>query len=147
MPTARRPRRRTPRRRISPEAIAAFQAADYSALHLALSLPPWARSPLPREITSFGVSDDDDLRDDQAIKLQRELLAAVGWPDCRDAYQQRLADAEKTVAYYTELVRHPDRGGIGTNSDPASRRRALQEAEADVAYRRQLLEDLDEGKA
>jgi hypothetical protein len=43
--------------------------------------------------------------------------------------------------------RHPDRGGIGTNSDPASRRRALQEAEADVAYRRQLLEDLDEGKA
>jgi hypothetical protein len=37
-----------------------------------------------------------------------------------------------------------ERGGQGTGCDPASRRRDLEKAETEVAYRRRLLEELDE---
>jgi hypothetical protein len=35
-----------PRNRITPEAVAAFKAKDWTALHLALGLKPWEMNPL-----------------------------------------------------------------------------------------------------
>jgi len=35
-----------PRYQITPEAIAAYKAKDYTALHLALGLKPWEQNPL-----------------------------------------------------------------------------------------------------
>src|SRR5262245_57327134 len=92
MTTKRRTLRRDVRKdRLTPEVIAAWKACDYAALHSALGLRPWEASPLPREITAFGV-DPDDVIDDgtnwskslpQALNLQRKLIERVGWPDCR----------------------------------------------------------------
>jgi hypothetical protein len=154
MSTNRTRKRRPPRGlRITPEVIAAWQACDESALRCALGLAPWEKSPLPLEITAGGVSEDDppsatntlhDESHDRALKLQRLLLAAAGWPDCAQAYRENLAEAESWRDYCKELIAHPWRGGTGTGCDPASRQRALQDAEASVAYRRQLLDELDE---
>lgn len=67
--------------RVTPEAIAAFEAGDYHGLHRALGLRPWEESPLPASITALGV--DPDSRPDwatdfwpRAVELQGELLAA-----------------------------------------------------------------------
>jgi hypothetical protein len=38
--------RREPRQRVTPEAVEAFAAGDWSALHRALGLRPWQESPL-----------------------------------------------------------------------------------------------------
>ena len=40
--------------RIAPEAIEAFRAGDYLALHAALDLRPWEVSPLPLEVEGLG---------------------------------------------------------------------------------------------
>jgi hypothetical protein len=155
MPTNRTPKRRGGRRgRITPEAIAAWQACDYMALHCALGLRPWEASPLSSEVDALGVSETNppdpnstrcyDQTYSKAIKLQRALVAAAGWPDCKTAYEKNLAEAVDWLSYCTEMVRHPERGHKGTGSDPASRRRALAEAEAEVSYRKELLDDLDE---
>ena len=45
--------------RITHEAVAAYRAGDYTALHRALNLPPWHESPLPLEITPLGVDQDE----------------------------------------------------------------------------------------
>jgi hypothetical protein len=71
------------------------------------------------------------------------LLAVAGWPDCRQAYEKNLREAEQEVRECRELVRHPERGGIDTGCDPASRREQLAEAEAELAYRKRLLADLE----
>jgi len=72
--------------RITPEAIAAFEAGDYHGLHNALGLFPHESSPLPADITALGVRQGEppdwmtnagtiaDYR--QAQALQRELIAA-----------------------------------------------------------------------
>jgi hypothetical protein len=154
MPTNRRPLRRSLRRRISPEAVASWMACDYRALHRALGLHPGEASPLPDCITGLGVSEEKaaavsrntsrcfEKSYAQAIALQRELLAIAGWPDCRHAYEENLADAERGAAYCREMVEHPEFGHRGTGSDPASRRAALERAREEVAYRRGLLEKL-----
>ena len=110
MPTNRKPVRRNLRRRISPAAIAAWQAADYHALHSALGLSPWEMSPLQDTITALGVSEENaplvqsgaTLLDNNsyalALELQRELLAIAGWPDCREAYEENLREAESRAA-------------------------------------------------
>jgi hypothetical protein len=153
MTTKRRTIRRGGRGRITPEVIAAWGAGDYGALHLALHLHPWCHSPLPKEIICLGVDQnspphflDVQQREDwrQAAALQAELLKIAGWPDCRQAYRKNLADALKWQRYCKELVQFPERGGQGTGCDPASRRRDLEKAETEVAYRRRLLEELDE---
>jgi hypothetical protein len=146
-------------RQLTLEAIAAWKAADFHALHRALGLGPADASPLPYEITALGVSDDDDFnshrasaRGDgpwkrslkQAATWQRQLLHIAGWPDCRKDYEENLADAEKWAAYCRLLIEEPWRGGQGTGCDPVSRRRSLQEAEERVAWRKQLLAELDE---
>ena len=59
MPTNRKPLRRNLRRRISPAAVAGWQAADYHALHSALGLSPWEMSPLQDTITALGVSEEN----------------------------------------------------------------------------------------
>jgi len=153
MPTNRTPIKR-PRKEyvLTPEAIAAWMACDWSALHAALGLNIWDRSPLPREISGMGCSEDDlpadaERREEiwvksllQSIDLQRKLLAVAGWPDCRDAYVENLRKAEHDLRYSRELVKHPERDAIGM--DDASRREYLAEAEAKVAYRKQLLASL-----
>jgi hypothetical protein len=72
--------------RITPDAIEAFIAGDYLALHLALGLAPWERSPLPLSVDALGVDPDDPPTGNgtgwdefwpQAVELQRELQKAV----------------------------------------------------------------------
>jgi hypothetical protein len=138
--------------RLTPEAIAAWRACDQEALDCALGLKPWERTPLPREITALGVSEDCPPNPDsiypfdhswhKAIKLQRELLKVAGWPDCREAYEKNLRDAVEWERYIRECIAHPEFAGQGTGCDPASRRRQLKEAKVDVAYRKRLLAEL-----
>ena len=85
MPVKRR-LRKARKHRITPEAIAAFEAGDYLGLHRALDLGPWEPSPLPASIEPLGV--DPEMEPDglpagcwneawpRSVKLQRELLAA-----------------------------------------------------------------------
>lgn len=52
-------KRRMPKGRahlITPEAAEAFEAGD-KALHKALGLKPWHASPLPADVSPFGVDD------------------------------------------------------------------------------------------
>jgi hypothetical protein len=76
MPTKRAPLKREQRQRVTPEAIAAFAAGDWSALHDALALKPWQQSPLhavtpepPDSITSEFYREDWRA----AHELRREL--------------------------------------------------------------------------
>jgi hypothetical protein len=153
MTTNRRTVRRGGKRgRITPEAIAAWQAADYSALHAALGLKPWEPSPLPAEITALGVTQDEEPIGDstrlwndalpKAQALQRELLAVAGWPDCRAEYEKNLRRAREMASYYRMLYRHPERRHQGTGSDDLSLRRKLKDEEREVRYRQQLLREL-----
>jgi hypothetical protein len=71
MPTKRRVDKLR-RHRISPEAVAAFEAGDYCALHKALGLRPWQASPLPLEVTSLGV--------DQGPPPDGPTAFAASWP-------------------------------------------------------------------
>jgi hypothetical protein len=74
------------RHRITPEAIAAYRARDYLALHQALGLKPWEISPLPREFEALGVDQNPPPKPrqrggwfdtwEQAQELQRLLEAA-----------------------------------------------------------------------
>jgi hypothetical protein len=151
MTTNRRKLDRTKRPIITEQAVAAWKRADFMALHRALGLKLWETSPLPSEITALGCSEDEldpaDHRyqyDVKALALQKQLLSAAGWPDCRQVYEENLRDAQEWAAYCRELVKYPDRGSIGTGCDPFSRREKLQEAKAEVAYRKKLLAELDE---
>ena len=85
MPVKRRIQKNRPHR-ITPEAIAAWEAGDFDALHCALGLRPWERSPLPRTLTALGVDQGPppEWENPQtstwamAQNLQRELLEAAG---------------------------------------------------------------------
>jgi hypothetical protein len=155
--TKRRPIARRRARRINQEAIEAWKACDYTRLQQALGLHPAHCSPLPLEVTALGVSQDLEpqgkgIRNNSLLAaqdLQRELLELAGWPDCRAAYEENLKDAQEMAAHYRELVRHPDRGGISF-ADPArqaaERKRDLEKALEDVAWRQALLDELEEAK-
>jgi hypothetical protein len=154
MVTNRRPLRRGRKLKISPEAIAAWQACDQRALACALGLNSFCDpSPLPSEITASGVSPDmpphpnSDLARDESygkvLTIQRELLAVAGWPDCRQAYERNLREAEESHDYYAMLIRDPDARYQGTGMDTASLRQRLKEAREEVTYRKKLLADLD----
>lgn len=140
---------------LTPETIAAWMACDFSALHCALGLKSWEPSPLPREISEGGCSADDlpenadsDTRPwvmelKRSLTLQHKLLSAVGWPtDCRAAYEANLRKAKQEVREARELIKHPERGGIGTGCDPVSRRERLAEAERELDYCKRLLAGL-----
>ena len=154
MPTNRTPIGRKSVLKITPEAVGAWKRADFDALHRLLGLAPWEASPLPYEITALGCSEDDlpidedasdwDKSIPNAVALQKQFLVVAGWPDCRAIYEEQLHDAEKSVAYYRELIEHPDRGGQGTGSDPESRRKALDDVIDEVEYRKGLLAELDD---
>ena len=154
MTTKRTRIRRPQKRRITPEAIAAWHACDYNALHIALGLRVWEASPLPECIIEIGVCEDKlpsapAFADSypKVIKLQRDLLKVAGWPKgCRAAYEKNLARAKEEERARAALVKHPDRGGQGTGSDLASRRRDLEEAREGVAYRKDLIAWLDAGR-
>lgn len=70
--------------RITDEAVEAFEAGDYLALHHALGLKPWEPSPLPLSIEPLGVSQGEPPAGrtlfaaawPKAQELQRELIAA-----------------------------------------------------------------------
>ena len=154
MGTKRRPLRRDRKPRITPEAVAAWQACDARALACALGLDFWGEpSPLPSEIVASGVSEDMppspgsvrcwDAAYPKVLALQRELLAVAGWPHCREAYERNLAEAEEDRDYCALLLRDPDSRHQGTGMDETSLRERLQEAEEEVAYRKKLLADLD----
>jgi hypothetical protein len=141
--------------KITAEAIAAWKSSDYMALHRALGPPPWQASPLPDTIISLGVSEETAAAVDPdstygfedsyavAVALQRELIAAAGWPNCRAAYADNLREAQRWARYCVEQIAHPERGGGGTGCDPASRQAALESALDEVAYRQELLDDLE----
>ena len=72
--------------RITPEAVEAFKAGDFLALHQALGLKPWEVSPLPLNIEPLGC--DQTSREgeqpsgwfaswEQAQELQRLLMKAA----------------------------------------------------------------------
>jgi hypothetical protein len=154
MGTKRRPLRRDRKTRLTPEAIAAWQACDARALACALGLDFFGEpSPLPAEIGASGVSEDMppqpnsdrcwDAAYPKILALQRELLAAAGWPNCREAYEKNLCEAEEWRDYCAMLVKNPDEGHRGTGSDPESRRERLKEAKEEVAYRKKLLAGID----
>ena len=73
--------------RITSEALEAFEARDFIALHRALGLGPWEASPLPASVTELGVDPDNPANWNdcqrntdswaQAVELQRELQRAV----------------------------------------------------------------------
>src|SRR5262249_47976005 len=152
MPTNRRRFDRT-RRHITPEAIAAWQRADFHALHHLLGLKPWEASPLPYEITVLGCSEDDlplgqdcskwDKTLPKAVALQKQFLAVAGWPHCRKIYEEQLHDAEEHVAYCREQVEHPPQGAFGTGCGLESRQETLEDILAEVEYRQELLAGLD----
>jgi hypothetical protein len=113
MSTNRRTKRRGAKPGITPEAIAAWQAADFRALHRALGLAPWEPSPLPREIIALGCSQDDEVDADsgrcwdqalpKALAIQRKLLKVT----VERAKVDRVCGCGK-----------PGSGPIGTNSLP-----------------------------
>lgn len=153
MPTNRRPLRRDRKARITPEAIAAWLACDWRALHCALGIDVFGPSPFPMEIGPFGVSEDFppdpnsnrcwDQEYAKMIALQRELLALAGWPHCREVYEKHLAEAIEDRDYCAMLLRNPESRHQGTGMDDASLRESLKGAEAEVRYRKKLLAGLD----
>jgi hypothetical protein len=62
---------------LTPEAIAAWQACDYNALHCALNLYPHEQSPLPEEVISSHQGTGSDLAS-RRRNLQ-EAKARVAW--------------------------------------------------------------------
>src|SRR5262245_22908017 len=96
MPTARRPLRHTSRQHINAAVINAWKRCDYHAMHEALGLAPFHRSPLPADACWLGVSqgetyNDPDMLDrwgPQAQELQKQLMELYGPPDA-DALRQR----------------------------------------------------------
>ena len=149
MPSNRTPIRRKTNAHISPEVIAAWKRADFMALHRLLNLKPWQSSPLPLEITRLGVGEaldpeDHHYRDDlKILALQRELLALAGWPNCEAIYKEKLREAEEWADYCRERIEHPPVGEFGAGRDPENHRERLADAEAEVAYRQELLAGLN----
>ena len=157
MPTKRVPLRRGKKHRISDTAIAAWKTCDAKTLQRALGLRPVGRSPLPYEIMCLGTAEweKDNLRpgvcwDDTwqtCIEIQRELIKIAGWPDCRRAYEANLKEALEWADYARSLVNDPTSGGMSL-SDPkaqlAQRKEALARALEAVAWRKQLLEELED---
>jgi hypothetical protein len=153
MPTNRTPVHRRSARQITPEAIDAWKRADYSALHSALGLHPFERSPLPIEITVLGVDEDThdvDFRErlnqsvPKALKLQRQLLAIAGWPNCREEYEKNLHEAEEELVRCQERANNPPREQYCWIDKPEAIREALADAIEQLEYRRELLAGLDE---
>jgi len=72
--------------RITPEAVAAFMAGDFTRLHRALGLKPWEPSPLPRDIEPLGVDEGPGPQNrtswaeawPKVQELQRVLIEAAG---------------------------------------------------------------------
>ena len=72
--------------RITAQAVEAFRAGDFMALHNALDLAPYEPSPLPQSVEALGVDPDNPPREDgtawasawpKVVALQRELQAAA----------------------------------------------------------------------
>ena len=156
MATKRTPLQRGRKHRITDAAIAAWKRCDGAELQRALGLRPSSRSPLPYEITCLGTAEweKDTLEPDRGwdaqwqtcIEIQRELLKIAGWPDCRRVYEHNLKEAEECAAYEQSLVDNPTSGGM-SHGDPkvqlAYRKRSLARALEQVAWRKQLLEELE----
>ena len=83
MPVKRRLDKSRPHR-ITPEAVEAYRAGDFLALHHALGLRPWECSPLPQKVHGLGVNlgprpgyMDGFHGWEQAQELQRQLDDAM----------------------------------------------------------------------
>jgi hypothetical protein len=51
--------------KITAAAVQAYRARDYAALHVALRLPPWNRSPLPIAECALGVDQGEPPEDER----------------------------------------------------------------------------------
>jgi hypothetical protein len=143
----RTPLRRGLRRRIDDKAIKAWREANYFELHKRLKLHPGCPSPLPSTVTPLGVDPDYPPERDhtvwargwpEAVALQKEFMAIAGWPDCRDAYEANLAEAEEWAEY---LRNELEAAAPGARAEKAAE---LEDALDAVRWRKELLADLDE---
>jgi len=153
MATNRKPRVRQHRKQLNQAAIAAWKACDYSALHRALNLAPWERSPLPLHICGLGVDERErpDLEDtpfdksfDKALNLQRELIAAVGMPDrtaMRRELEKDLAKEVEYVRYLKDEIANPSGMSWGGSY---SYEEQLVDSQDKIVWLKELLGDLEE---
>jgi hypothetical protein len=98
MVTNRTPITRRSGHHITPEALAAYEAGDYRALHRALSLRPWEASPLPLKVTPLGV--------DQGPPLEGPTAFALSWPKAQ-ALQRELEAALRQAKQAVHTAPHP----------------------------------------
>ena len=138
---------------LTPDIIAAWKRADFTALHLLCRLAPWEPSPFPPEIAGpLGCSEDDLPIDPEAdawekskpkvLEWQRQLLAVAGWPDCRHVYEEELRDAEASFEWARKRFEKLPAGEYGSGTDLETRRERMLQAEAELAYRKKLLAGL-----
>jgi hypothetical protein len=138
---------------LTPDIIAAWKRADFTALHLLCRLAPWEPSPFPPEIAGpLGCSEDDLPIDPEAdawekskpkvLEWQRQLLAVAGWPDCRHVYEEELRDAEESLAWARDRVENPPREQYCWIDKPEACRQAFEDALDQVEYRKRLLAGL-----
>ena len=88
MPVKRR-KAKARQHRITPEAIAAFEAGDFLDLHRALDLAPWEPSPLPSTVEPYGVDPAAPPSPDD------QRLYALAWPKIMDLQRQLVAAGAK----------------------------------------------------
>jgi hypothetical protein len=146
MPTTRKPVNRRRTRQLSPEAIAAWCACDYRALHCALGLKPMEASPLPYEISILGVDDSDfdqmraSVRGDgpwsrslkRAVRLRRQLIKVAGYPsEARRVLEENLAEAIRNFDIARNDIGNP------------TRQARLEDCEAWIAFYKEHLNELD----
>jgi hypothetical protein len=136
--------------RLTPDIVDAWKRVDFERLHILLRLAPWEPSPLPREITILGCSQDDKLPGylpdrkslERSQALQRQLLAVAGWPDCRHDYEEQLREAEADLIRCRDRVENPPREQYCWIDKPEACRQALDDALDQVEYRKRLLAGL-----
>jgi hypothetical protein len=106
---------------------------------------------LPRSVTALGVSEGDELLPIEcafdktipaALDLQSRLIKAVGWPNCRKAYEENLRKAED-YRDYVAIGQTFEQGSQGTGDDLVTRRQELVEAEERVRYYEDAIANLD----
>ena len=89
-----------PKHMITPEAIAAFKAIDYTALHLALGLKPWEMSPLYVHEKPEPRRDSPHpwVRSWWKVKRLRTALEAALTPEEMQKFLEALAQADRDFA-------------------------------------------------
>jgi hypothetical protein len=115
---------------------------DFWASHESVGLwfqnvPPWINTRGSFDVLPWASEQfDGDL---EAVRRSLRDSAC----QYRQVYENDLHAAEGTAAYYRNLLKHPECGGLGTGSDSQSRRAKLADALAEAAHRKELLAELE----